>query len=171
LGRSKRSYPIYNPNSNADLFIDDDEDAERRSKRAADPSNTENNRRNNQEIKIEPYKFQQRESYSDNRSNRGRSSNRNNQRYSNSGNIRNDNSREPSLDKLIKEIKQKVKDTKKFWSNLPYSACNNEELPTAGNSDSCWNGQSVNRYENQHIFHSFTHFNFVLFIYLDIFQA
>lgn len=147
--RQKRSYPILNPNSNSDIFIDDDEDSER-VKRAADPTNSEPNRRNSQEIKIEPLKFPQRENYQGtrNRGGSGRNSNnRNSQLYTNSGNSRNDNSKEPSLDKLIKEIRQKVKDTKKFWSNLPYTACNSEELPTAGNSDSCWNGQTVNRLE------------------------
>lgn len=120
-----------------------------RTKRAADPANPDN-RRNNQEIKIEPpFKF----AINDNSGNRGqpnRGRNNNNSRNSNShqrytnGN-RNDNNRESGLDKLVKEIRQKVKDTKKFWSNLPYTACNNDDFAPAGNSDNCWNGQSINR--------------------------
>lgn len=142
LGRQRRSYPLFN--SNADLFIDDEQDEEflERSKRAAEPTNPEN-RRNNQEIKVEPFKFARNENYSGNRggANRGRSNS--NQRYTN-GN-RNDNTRESGLDKLVKEIRQKVKDTKKFWSNLPYTACNNDDFAPAGNSDNCWNGQAINR--------------------------
>lgn len=146
-GRQQRSYPIpIRSTSNSDFFIDDDEDADRRPKRAADPSNPENARRNKQEINIEPYKFTHRENYQGTR-NRGGNANsnvRNGQAYANSGNSR-DDSREPGLDKLIREIRQKVKDTKRFWSNLPYTACNSEELPMAADSDNCWNGQSVNR--------------------------
>lgn len=143
LGRQRRSYPLIN--TNADLFIDDEQDEViERSKRAADPVSQEN-RRNNQEIKVEPFKFPRNENFSANRgtTNRGRSSNRNNQRYTNGNKA--DNTRESSLDKLVKEIRQKVKDTKKFWSNLPYTACNNDDFAPAGNSDNCWNGQSVNR--------------------------
>lgn len=144
LGRQRRAYPLVN--SNADLFIDDEQDdfSIERTKRAADPVNQEN-RRNNQEIKVEPFKFPRNEQFSGNRgnTNRGRNANRNSQRYTN-GN-KNDNSRESGLDKLVKEIRQKVKDTKKFWSNLPYTACNNDDFAPAGNSDNCWNGQAINR--------------------------
>lgn len=145
LGRQRRAaYPLIN--SNADLFIDDEQDefTNERSKRAADPVNQEN-RRNNQEIKVEPFKFPRNENPSGNRgnANRGRSNNRSSQRYQNGS--KNDNNRESGLDKLVKEIRQKVKDTKKFWSHLPYTACNNDDFAVAGNSDNCWNGQSVNR--------------------------
>lgn len=113
-------------------------------KRAAEPVNQEN-RRNNQEIKVEPFKFPRTENFANNRgnTNRGRNTNRNSARYMN-GN-KNENSRESGLDKLVKEIRQKVKDTKKFWSNLPYTACNNDDFAPAGNSDNCWNGQAINR--------------------------
>lgn len=145
LGRQRRAaYPLYN--TNADLFIDDEpeDSSNERTKRAADPVNQEN-RRNNQEIKVEPFKFPRNENFSGNRgnSNRERNTNRSSQRYTN-GN-KNDNTRESSLDKQVKEIRQKVKDTKKFWSNLPYSACNSDDFAPASNSDNCWNGQSVNR--------------------------
>lgn len=143
LGRQRRStYPLIN--SNADLFIDDEQDefTNERTKRAADPVSQEN-RRSNQEIKVEPFKFPRNDNLSGNRPNRGRSNNRSSQRYQNGS--KNDNNRESSLDKLVKEIRQKVKDTKKFWSHLPYTACNNDEFAAAGNSDNCWNGQSINR--------------------------
>lgn len=140
---------MFNTNTNADLFIDDEQDEvpNERTKRAADPVGQEN-RRNNQEIKVEPFKFPRNENFSGNRgtttaNNRGRVSNRNSQRYLNGS--KNDNNRESNLDKLVKEIRQKVKDTKKFWSNLPYTACNTDDFATAAQSDNCWNGQSVNR--------------------------
>lgn len=51
-------------------------------------------------------------------------------------------SREPTMDKLIKDIRQKVKDSKKFWSNLPYQMCNNEDLVASSNMDNkCWNAK------------------------------
>lgn len=116
-------------------------------KRAADPGNQENrSNRNNQEINYEPMKFP-RNDYQANRgnSNSGRSGNtRSNQRGGNYSNGKSD-SRESALDKLVKEIRQKVKDTKKFWSNLPYTVCNNEEFAPSHNADNCWNGQTVNR--------------------------
>lgn len=66
---------------------------------------------------------------------------------------------EPTLDKLIKDIRQRVRETKKFWSNLPFQFCNNEEfnlsplavapsLPGAAvptTQQKCWNGQTVIR--------------------------
>lgn len=145
LGRQRRAIPLYN--TNADLFIDDEYDNEHydRTKRAADPGNQENrSNRNNQEINVEPIKFSS-NVYQGNRggnNNRGRTPNRNNQR---GGNYMKTDSRESPLDKLVKEIRQKVKDTKKFWSNLPYTACNNDDFAPAGNNDNCWNGQVVNR--------------------------
>lgn len=51
--------------------------------------------------------------------------------------------REPSLDKLIKDIRQKLKDSKKFWSNLPYQMCNHEDLAITQEHDQCWDGQAV----------------------------
>lgn len=146
LGRQRRSpYPLFN--TNADLFIDDEQDEEvnERMKRAADPVNQEN-RRNNQEIKVEPFKFPRNENYQGTQrgnTNRGRSNNRSSQRFTNGS--KNDNNRESSLDKLVKDIRQKVKDTKKFWSHLPYTLCTNEDFALAGNTDNCWNGQSINR--------------------------
>jgi glypican 4 len=145
LGRNRRAYPLYN--TNADLFIDDEQDEEdlkQRTKRAADPANQEN-RRNNQEVKTELYKFPRNENVAGNRGgNRARNQNRNNARggYPSTGKVDN---KESALDRLVKEIRQKVKDTKKFWSNLPYTACNNDDFAPAANSDNCWNGQTVNR--------------------------
>ncbi|KAJ6635212.1 Glypican-4 [Pseudolycoriella hygida] len=51
------------------------------------------------------------------------------------------------MDKLVKDIRQKVKDSKKFWSNLPFQICNHEDfsLPP-GVETNCWNGNAVDRY-------------------------
>jgi glypican 4 len=73
-------------------------------------------------------------------SNRGRNGNPNRGNYQAKS-----DSRESALDKLVKEIRQKVKDTKKFWSNLPYTACNTDDFTPSGNNDNCWNGEGINR--------------------------
>lgn len=58
----------------------------------------------------------------------------------------NEKNDESPLDKLVKDIRQKVKDTKKFWSNLPFQICNNEEVAASPTSDAnCWNGNAVDR--------------------------
>lgn len=58
----------------------------------------------------------------------------------------NDENKESPLDKLVKDIRQKVKDTKKFWSNLPFQICNGEEFAAPPSSDAnCWNGNTVDR--------------------------
>lgn len=73
--------------------------------------------------------------------------NRNNQNRSNfNANNQNNDNKEPHLDKLVKDIKQKIKDSKKFWSNLPYQTCNNEEIAAKPDSiDNCWNGKEIDR--------------------------
>lgn len=58
------------------------------------------------------------------------------------------------MDKLVKDIRQKVKDSKKFWSNLPFQICNHEEFSAPPSVDAnCWNGSTVDRY------------NFFIYIY------
>lgn len=50
------------------------------------------------------------------------------------------------MDKLVKDIRQKVKDSKKFWSNLPFQICNHEEFSAPPSVDAnCWNGNTVDR--------------------------
>jgi glypican 4 (K-glypican) len=154
-GRQRRAVALFN--SNADLFLEDDDEDVARVRREANPGNDDNNNnnnnrranRNNQEINVEPIKFSSNTYPGNNRGSsqtntRGRSPNRNNQQRGSYMSGKTD-SRESALDKLVKEIRQKVKDTKKFWSNLPYTACNNEDFAPAGNSDNCWNGHTVNR--------------------------
>ncbi|CAH1133609.1 unnamed protein product [Ceutorhynchus assimilis] len=54
----------------------------------------------------------------------------------------------PTLDKLIEDIKLKIKNTKNFWIQLPYQYCNNDTI-SAGPSDDgkCWNGTTIGIYE------------------------
>ncbi|XP_040298428.1 glypican-4 [Bufo bufo] len=49
-----------------------------------------------------------------------------------------------SLDRLVSDVKQKLKAAKKFWSSLPNNICKNR---TSGvNEDDCWNGSEKSRY-------------------------
>ncbi|EEB14597.1 Glypican-6 precursor, putative [Pediculus humanus corporis] len=57
--------------------------------------------------------------------------------------------RHPTLEKLIRDIRQKVKDSKSFWSYLPYHLCNNEKFAVVMNDDPCWNGSAVGRYTRE----------------------
>ncbi|XP_041857507.1 glypican-6b isoform X2 [Melanotaenia boesemani] len=52
-----------------------------------------------------------------------------------------------SLDRLVVDIKQKLKMSKKFWSSLPEAMCV-EDRVTAGNASDgeCWNGHTKGRY-------------------------
>ncbi|RZB40019.1 Glypican domain containing protein, partial [Asbolus verrucosus] len=52
---------------------------------------------------------------------------------------------EPSFQKLIKEIKLKVRETRQFWAHLPYQYCNNMTAPLTSD-DQCWNGTSLGKY-------------------------
>ncbi|XP_055550580.1 glypican-6 [Wyeomyia smithii] len=80
----------------------------------------------------------QNENANTNRSNRRK----NNRKQTDEG----DNNREP-IDRLVKDIRQRVKDSKRFWSNLPYMLCNNEDVAAPPSSDSsCWNGHTIDRY-------------------------
>lgn len=170
LGRRRRS--VEEENQDDFLFLDGDADgsqieeggeAMERVRRNAEPEF-------NKEIREpEPVRFSG-ENYADNerlegaaaaptggggqggrgRKNRGRG-NKNRMDY--------DVNMEPTLDKLIKDIRQRVRETKKFWSNLPFQFCNHEEFNLATSAaatplipgvavttqQKCWNGQSVIR--------------------------
>lgn len=52
----------------------------------------------------------------------------------------------PNLAKIIKNIRTKVKDSTKFWSQLPHKICNNNEFALSNNKDNdCWNGTMIGR--------------------------
>ncbi|CAG9823380.1 unnamed protein product [Phaedon cochleariae] len=49
-----------------------------------------------------------------------------------------------ALEKIILDIKQKIKETKQFWLNLPYQYCNNLSLLDPSNDTApCWNGTNT----------------------------
>ncbi|BFF96557.1 glypican-6 [Drosophila madeirensis] len=55
--------------------------------------------------------------------------------------------REPILDRIVRDIRQRVKEYKKFWSNLPQSICSNEDIAASSDVDVlCWNGHTIDRY-------------------------
>lgn len=52
-----------------------------------------------------------------------------------------------SLDRLVTDVKEKLKQAKKFWSSLPSNMCNDERMAAGnGNEDDCWNGKGKSRY-------------------------
>lgn len=53
-----------------------------------------------------------------------------------------------SLDRLVRDIKQKVKASRGYWSKLPQTICAHEKLaPLAGSAEGdCWNGSERARY-------------------------
>ncbi|XP_066258261.1 glypican-4 [Euwallacea similis] len=54
----------------------------------------------------------------------------------------------PSLEKVIEDIKGKVKSTRLFWDQLRYQYCNNDDMSAALSADgSCWNGTMVGSYK------------------------
>ncbi|XP_055614233.1 glypican-6 [Uranotaenia lowii] len=152
-----RNHGLSNDDSKAhdydsDIFILEDESTvDERQKRNAQDSSS-------RELKYEPVQFSNGEIQFTNSNNPpsnhqpgGQASsvvnNRNNKRKNNrKSNEEEENTREP-IDKLIKDIRQRVKDSKKFWSNLPYILCNNEDVAAPPSSDgNCWNGVTVDRY-------------------------
>ncbi|XP_011866007.1 PREDICTED: glypican-6 [Vollenhovia emeryi] len=51
------------------------------------------------------------------------------------------------LDKLVKEIRQRVRDQRQFWVYLPYRLCQEEGLVVPpSNTNECWNGTHVDKY-------------------------
>ena len=46
----------------------------------------------------------------------------------------------------VTDVKEKLKQAKKFWSSLPSSVCNDERMAAgSGNEDDCWNGKGQSR--------------------------
>ncbi|EPY73452.1 glypican-4 [Camelus ferus] len=47
----------------------------------------------------------------------------------------------------VTDVKEKLKQAKKFWSSLPSNVCNDERMAAGnGNEDDCWNGKGKSRY-------------------------
>ncbi|XP_001607767.2 glypican-4 [Nasonia vitripennis] len=57
-----------------------------------------------------------------------------------------DGSSSVSLDKLVKEIKQRIRDSRQFWLYLPYNLCNDGLVVPPSNTNDCWNGTHVDKY-------------------------
>nr|XP_060612564.1 glypican-4 [Anolis sagrei ordinatus] len=52
-----------------------------------------------------------------------------------------------SLDRLVTDVKEKLKQAKKFWSSLPSNICSNDKMAAGNvNEDECWNGSDKSRY-------------------------
>ncbi|XP_055639120.1 glypican-6 [Toxorhynchites rutilus septentrionalis] len=148
-----RGVPIKSPSfDDSDLFIFDEENfvGDKQITKRSTPDST------SRELKYDPVQFSngeiqftnsnnpptQHQAQNENTSNNRNNKRKNNRKQSNEE----ENNREP-IDRLVKDIRQRVKDSKRFWSNLPYMICNNEEMAAPPSSDgSCWNGQTVDRY-------------------------
>ena len=50
------------------------------------------------------------------------------------------------LDKLVKEIKQRIRDSRQFWLYLPYKMCTDGLAEPPSNTNNCWNGTHVDKY-------------------------
>lgn len=107
---------------------------------------------NNQEVYFDQVQFDAASDEDNHSSNKQRRKNKNNNRNNgglNTGRVRNednDDHQEPPLDRLIRDIRAKVRDSKKFWSNLPYQICNNDEIAASpSNEVNCWNGNKIDR--------------------------
>ncbi|KAL2077175.1 hypothetical protein ACEWY4_026679 [Coilia grayii] len=50
-----------------------------------------------------------------------------------------------SLDRLVTDVKKKLKHAKKFWSTLPDTVCVGDRIAVG---DECWNGTAKSRYES-----------------------
>lgn len=47
-----------------------------------------------------------------------------------------------SLDRLVKDIRERVRTTKDFWILVPQKVCNNTKIAAQQKTDNdCWNGQ------------------------------
>ena len=46
-----------------------------------------------------------------------------------------------NLDRLVRDIKEKVQQAKDFWVQLPYTICSGEIAAQPDLDEDCWNGQ------------------------------
>lgn len=61
------------------------------------------------------------------------------------------NNDDPPLDKIVRDIRHRVKDLKKLWSNLSKDFCDDQNAnlsSTEIHNSECWNGHTVDRYVN-----------------------
>lgn len=156
LLRNRRNvdYSVKRPQEDdSDIFIFDDEhlnnEKHQITKRSAQDSSS-------RELKYEPVQFSNGEiQFTNNNSppnhQQTQPGNANN---NNRGNRRKNNRKQPDeeggsrepIDRLVKDIRMRVKDSKEFWSNLPFMLCIDEDAATPDNDDNCWNGNTVDKY-------------------------
>ncbi|XP_064552294.1 glypican-6 [Drosophila montana] len=124
-----------------------------RERRAAEPGSQESSAQQSQEQGVpmngngggnkrqQQRRKQQQQRRKQQQQQNNRNDNDNDDGDSNGGN------RDPILDKVVRDIRQRVKDYKKFWSNLPISICSNEDIAASSDVDGmCWNGHTIDRY-------------------------
>lgn len=130
--RFKRDTPIpTTKNTNQDLFVDNTE--ETISDLSVDDADR-NRRGSGVELSLEHYNF-------------------NNEKLGNEMVVETDIGEEEEsipdpdvilLESLVKDIRQKIQETKYFWHHLPYQYCNNDAITESpGKNESCWNGTDV----------------------------
>ncbi|XP_014913368.1 glypican-2 [Poecilia latipinna] len=52
-----------------------------------------------------------------------------------------------NLDRLVTELKERLRPMRSFWVSLPHTICNDERMAAdVTNEDRCWNGQTRGRY-------------------------
>ncbi|KAL0973619.1 hypothetical protein UPYG_G00207230 [Umbra pygmaea] len=52
-----------------------------------------------------------------------------------------------NLDRLVSELKERLRPMRGFWVSLPHTICNDENMATdVTNEERCWNGQASGRY-------------------------
>ncbi|XP_039603300.1 glypican-2 [Polypterus senegalus] len=52
-----------------------------------------------------------------------------------------------NLDRLVSDLKDKLKTMRRFWAALPHNLCNDDKMAAnVTNEDKCWNGQTRGRY-------------------------
>ncbi|GCB67699.1 hypothetical protein scyTo_0012180 [Scyliorhinus torazame] len=51
----------------------------------------------------------------------------------------------PAVDRLVTEVKMKLRDVKELWVTLPSALCSEKVTAGSANEDRCWNGQSRGR--------------------------
>ncbi|XP_058821504.1 glypican-4 [Topomyia yanbarensis] len=134
----------------SDIFIFDEESVfSDRQKRSAQDSSSH-------ELKYEPVQFSNGEiQFTNNNSppshhqiqTENTNTNRSNRRKNNRKQTEDEDGNREPIDRLVKDIRQRVKDSKRFWFNLPYMLCNNEDVAALPSSDgSCWTGHTIDRY-------------------------
>ncbi|MBN3306967.1 GPC6 protein, partial [Amia calva] len=52
-----------------------------------------------------------------------------------------------NLDRLVTDLKERLRPMRKFWVTLPHTLCNDDKMAAdVTNEDKCWNGQTRGRY-------------------------